>query len=261
MPQNVIFLGFNIAGEFSDTLMRSGQPLRIFIYDREVSKMNIEEQFNLIAEEYDANRRKFIPCFNDFYENTTNLIVSNIKSPRRFLDLGAGTGLLSYFWYMNCPDTEYVLVDIADDMLNVARRRFAGIRNVSYETADYSKGLPHGDFDVIASALSVHHLENDEKLRLFGQIYDKLPSGGLFINYDQFCGGQSDIDRWFDSYWESQIADSGLTENDLSLWRERRKLDKECSAEEETEMLYSCKFRTVKCVYSYHKFSVIIAIK
>ena len=24
--------------------------------------MNIEAQFNLIAEEYDCNRRKFIPC-------------------------------------------------------------------------------------------------------------------------------------------------------------------------------------------------------
>ncbi|GEM_PF-5404238 len=24
--------------------------------------MNIEEQFNLIADEYDANRKRFIPC-------------------------------------------------------------------------------------------------------------------------------------------------------------------------------------------------------
>lgn len=42
-------------------------------------KMNIEKQFNLIAEEYDSNRRKFIPCFDDFYKNTTEFIVSNIK--------------------------------------------------------------------------------------------------------------------------------------------------------------------------------------
>lgn len=25
--------------------------------------MNIEEQFNLVAKEYDSNRRKFLPCF------------------------------------------------------------------------------------------------------------------------------------------------------------------------------------------------------
>lgn len=29
--------------------------------------MNIEEQFNFIAKEYDANRKKFIPCFASDY--------------------------------------------------------------------------------------------------------------------------------------------------------------------------------------------------
>ena len=41
--------------------------------------MNIENQFNLIAAEYDSNRRKFIPCFDDFYKNTTEFIVSAIS--------------------------------------------------------------------------------------------------------------------------------------------------------------------------------------
>lgn len=223
--------------------------------------MNIEEQFNLIAEEYDVNRKKFIPCFEDYYKNTTKFIVSNIEEPKRVLDLGAGTGLLSYFWYRHFPASEYVLVDIADDMLNVARQRFAGIDNVSYLAADYSREIPAQDFDVIVSALSIHHLENRDKETLFERIYDKLPEGGLFVNYDQFCAGQVDMDDWFDSYWESQLADSGLTEHDIELWRERRKLDRECSVEEEMAMLGNRGFKSVKCVYSYQKFSVIIAIK
>lgn len=101
----------------------------------------------------------------------------------------------------------------------------------------------------------------EDKIKLFARIYDKLPSGGLFVNYDQFCGGQAEISQWYDSYWENQLANSGLTEKDMELWKERRKLDRECSVEEETEMLYRCKFKTVKCIYSYHKFSVMIAIK
>ena len=96
--------------------------------------MNIEKQFNLIAEEYDSNRRKFIPCFDDFYKNTTKFIVSNIKKPKQTVDLGAGTGLLTDFWYQQCPDSKYVLVDIANEMLNVARKRFEGIENISYQT-------------------------------------------------------------------------------------------------------------------------------
>lgn len=223
--------------------------------------MDIKEQFNLIAEEYDKNRKKFIPCFEDYYINTTKFIASNITEPRRILDLGAGTGLLPYFWYQHYPESEYVLVDIADDMLNIARKRFAGIDKVTYRVMNYSDGLPNGDFDVIISALSIHHLENDEKTKLFAKIYDKLPAGGLFVNYDQFCANQEEMNKWFNSYWENQLPQSGLTDKDIALWQERRKLDKECSVEDEIEMISKCNFNIAKCVYSNQKFSVIVAIK
>lgn len=223
--------------------------------------MTIEEQFNLIAKEYDGNRRQFIPCFDDFYETTTKLIIANIDAPKRVLDLGAGTGLLSYYWYKECPSAEYVLVDIADEMLEISKKRFAGIDRVQHKVLDYSKELPEGNFDAIISALSIHHLEDAQKEELFKRIYNKLPTGGVLANYDQFRAGTANMNRWFDSYWEKQLLASGLTVRDIELWKERRKLDKECSVEAEMEMLYKCNFSEVKCLYSYHKFSVIVAIK
>ena len=65
--------------------------------------MNIQDQFNLIAKEYDENRRKFIPCFEDYYVSTTNF---------------------------------------AEEMLSVAKKRFENVPNVKYEISDYSKKLP-----------------------------------------------------------------------------------------------------------------------
>ena len=223
--------------------------------------MDIEKQFNLIAEEYDCNRKKFIPCFDDFYKNTTEFIASNIDEPKRIIDLGAGTGLLTYFWYQQCPNSEYVLLDIADEMLNVARKRFHDIGNISYQVENYIHKLPDAIFDTVLSALSIHHLEDQDKIKLFSKIYDNLPDGGLFINYDQFCAGQPEMNHWFNSYWESQLANSGLTDKDIELWKERRKLDRECSVEQEVDMLKKCGFKVVKSVYSYQKFSVIVAIK
>ncbi|HOQ10237.1 MAG TPA: class I SAM-dependent methyltransferase [Syntrophomonadaceae bacterium] len=223
--------------------------------------MTIEEQFNLIAQEYDGNRRKFIPCFDDFYESTTKLIVANIDTPRRVLDLGAGTGLLSYYWYKECPSAEYVLVDIADEMLEISKKRFAGIDRVQHKVLDYTRELPEGNFDAIISALSIHHLEDAQKEELFKRIYNKLPAGGVLANYDQFCAGTANMNKWFDLYWEQQLLASGLTERDIELWKERRKLDKECSVEAQMEMLYRCNFSEIKCLYSYHKFSVIVAIR
>ncbi|HOO79203.1 MAG TPA: class I SAM-dependent methyltransferase [Lachnospiraceae bacterium] len=223
--------------------------------------MTIEEQFNMIAQEYDANRRRFIPCFDDYYINTTKLILSNGSVPKRVLDLGSGTGLLTYYWYRECKKADYVLLDIADDMLRVSKKRFEGLFNVDHMVMDYTKQLPEGEFDTVISALSIHHLEDSQKESLFARIYDKLPKGGIFVNYDQFCAGTTKMNQWFDSYWEEQLYHSDLTQNDIELWKERRKLDKECSVEKEIEMLQKCSFSVVKCLYSYHKFSVIMAVK
>lgn len=224
-------------------------------------KMDIEKQFNLIAKEYDSNRKKFIPCFDDFYKNTTKFVISNIDEPKQIVDLGAGTGLLTYFWYQQCPNSKYVLVDIANEMLNIARKRFNGIENISYQVENYIHKLLDIFFDTVISALSIHHLEDENKKKLFSRIYDSLPDGGLFINYDQFCAGQPEINYWFNSFWENQLANSGLNDKDIELWKERRKLDRECTVRQEMDMLENCRFKIVQCVYSYQKFSVIVAIK
>lgn len=223
--------------------------------------MSIASQFNRIAEEYDQNRRRFLPCFDEFYQKTTAFLLSSLPAPRRVLDLGAGTGLLSFFWRERCPGAEYVLTDVAEDMLQVARKRFDGAENVRYLTMDYSRQLPQGPFDAVISALSVHHLEDAEKQALFRRIYEALPEGGVFVNYDQFCAQTPLLSRWYDSYWEGQLAESGLTEHDLALWRERRKLDRECSVEAEVEMLRESGFPAVQCVYACQKFAVLAAVK
>lgn len=69
------------------------------------------------------------------------------------------------------------------------------------------------------------------------------------------------MDHWFNSFWESQLASSGLTGKDIELWKEPRKLDRECSVRQEEDMLKDSGFQIVECVYSCQKFSVIVAIK
>lgn len=235
---------------------RRGRPARV-----SHGPDSIEAQFNLISEEYDRNRRKFIPCFDDFYAGTTKFLASGMDKPRCVVDLGAGTGLLTSCWYRFFPEADYVLVDMADEMLNVAGKRFAGLRNVSFRTENYIDALPDVPFDTVISALSVHHLEDADKARLFERIHEALPQGGLFVNYDQFRAGTPEMNQWFDSYWENGLLTSGLSEGDIIRWREHRKLDRECSVEQEVRMLTDCGFDVVECVYANLKFAVIAAVK
>ena len=223
--------------------------------------MDIREQFNLVADEYDKNRKFFVPCFDDFYISSTKFIASNISYPKKIIDLGAGTGLLTYFWYQNFPNAGFLLIDIADEMLNIARKRFYNISNVSYQIMDYKNDFPNGNFDTIISALSIHHLSDPEKQELFYKIYEILPENGLFVNYDQFLAEQPQINNWYNSYWENQLNCSELTRSDIEAWQERKKLDKECSVQQELNMLRDCNFKIVECIYVYQKFAVIFAIK
>lgn len=223
--------------------------------------MTIEEQFNRIAKAYDSNRKKFIPCFEAFYKETTAFIAENIPYPKRILDLGAGTGLLTYFWYEQFPKAQYTLVDIAGDMLHVAKERFAGIDTMTYQIEDYIKSFPEDDYDCIISALSIHHLDFNQKKELFKKIYEKLPTNGIFVNYDQFCANHDELKTWFDTYWEKRLTQKDLSKEDIALWRERRLLDKECSVEEELNLLRDSGFKIVECLYLNQKFAILMAIK
>ncbi len=223
--------------------------------------MESEKQVNLIAEGYDENRRRFIPCYDAYYGETTAFLAASLPVPKRILDLGAGTGLLSSVWYHYFDKAVYVLMDSAEDMLQVARKRFAGKENISYLVRDYAEGVPDDAFDTIISSLSIHHLESVQKEALFQDIYAKLPVGGIFVNYDQFCAGTAPMNACFDSYWVNQLKLSGLTEPEFQQWYERRKLDRECSMEEEQIMLEKSGFRWVKCIFVQQKFAVLCAMK
>ena len=79
-------------------------------------------------------------------------------APGASVDLGAGTGLLAAMLRPAHPDCVLTLVDLSPAMLDEAKRRFAGSADFTYEVADYAQALPEGPFDLVVSALSIHHL-------------------------------------------------------------------------------------------------------
>lgn len=225
---------------------------------------SVKVQFNRVAREYDENRRKFISCFDDYYIGTTDFIAKSVlggAEPRLIFDLGSGTGLLAGFWYEHFPNANYVLVDIAEEMLAVAKKRFDGLLNVEYRVCDYSEALPERVPDLVMSALSIHHLEHEQKKSLFEKIHATLPSGGLFVNYDQFCLDDACLDACVNDYWLKEILASGLSEFEFNRWQDRKKLDRECSIAKEMAWLKNAGFESVECVYAKGKFGVIIAKK
>jgi tRNA (cmo5U34)-methyltransferase len=65
-------------------------------------------------------------------------------------------------------------------MLQAARGRLAG-RPVDLAVADLADPLPSGPFDLVVSALAVHHLDGPAKADLFTRVAAALRPGGRFV--------------------------------------------------------------------------------
>ena len=72
--------------------------------------------------------------------------------------------------------------------MNVARQRFSENQNFDFITEDYSRKLPDGNFDLICSALSIHHMEDSDKQLLYNLVFEKLTDKGCFINLESSSG-------------------------------------------------------------------------
>jgi tRNA (cmo5U34)-methyltransferase len=177
------------------------------------------------------------------------------------VDLGAGTGLLTKEIYEMYNDAHYTLVDISIDMLNIARQRFDGLNNFEFIEHNYTENIPIENCDFICSALSIHHLENNYKEKLYKNIYKKLDKNGCFMNLDIFIAESKVIDNMYNEWWFNYINENIKTNEEMNRMNESRELDKENTINETLKLLKKCGFKDVECIYNFMKFGAIIAIK
>jgi Methylase involved in ubiquinone/menaquinone biosynthesis len=220
----------------------------------------IATAFNEIAVKYDQQRRFLIPCYDDFYKIIVELSESQLPNPR-ILDIGAGTGLLTSFLISKFPKTQFTLIDFSDEMLNVARQRFEGMDNISYIASDYKGFVEQEQYDIIVSALSIHHLSNAEKSSLYRGIYQSLAKGGAFINGDQFLARSQETEDWYHKLWVDKIESTSLSEKEKLAAYERMKLDVPATVEDNLHWLEAAGFANPDLFYKYYCFGVIRGLK
>ena len=220
----------------------------------------IQRKFDAISKKYDEQRRKFIPCFDDFYGATVSVASVDAKNPG-ILDVGAGTGLLSAFLMERYPEASFTLIDISEKMLDMAKDRFGNNSNVKYIAADYSKYAFTEKYDMVVSALSIHHLEDKEKEELYKKSYSTLKANGIFINADQVHGETPFIENLNKTKWRQHIESSGLPEEEILAGYERVKLDKDTKLDQQLDWLKEAGFCDVSCIYKYYQFAVMFGRK
>ena len=140
----------------------------------------LEGQFHFDPDTYAAMIREDIPVFDRLQEE---LASASGVGARRILELGTGTGETTRRLLARHPDATIVGIDASEDMLRRAREALHGER-VELHVARLQETLPAGPFDLVASALAVHHLTEAEKAGLFEWIAAVLEPGGRFVLAD-----------------------------------------------------------------------------
>jgi tRNA (cmo5U34)-methyltransferase len=133
-------------------------------------------QFHFFADGYLDLMHSEVPDY-ELLEDTVAAATVGIDA-RRVLDLGVGTGETLRRVATNHPEAELVGIDESDDMMAAARTALpaATLRNAHLEDE-----LPAGPFDLVISALAVHHLDGPGKADLFRRVAAVIRPGGRFV--------------------------------------------------------------------------------
>lgn len=224
----------------------------------------IQRVFDASARSYDAERRLLVPCFDAFYGNALEVIRDwDGPADARVVDLGAGTGLFAALVAAMLPDARFLLLDLSPEMLAQANQRFDEGERGRIETAlfDFADGDLGGPWDLVISALAIHHLADEEKQSLFKRVYRSLSPGGLFVNAEQVLGPSVSAEARNVRRWQAEIRAAGATGASIARAEERMRFDRSCSVEAQLCWMREAGFDDVDCTFKAWRFAVIAGWK
>jgi tRNA (cmo5U34)-methyltransferase len=145
--------------------------------------------------------RDEIPGYGELQEQAAKAAAG--MDAQAVLELGIGTGETTRRVLEHHPQARLTAIDSSPKMLERARETYpeADIRLSRLEDP-----LPQGPFDLVFSALAVHHLDGAGKRDLFGRIHAALRPGGRFVLADVVVP-ENEADQQIGIDWVMDLPD------------------------------------------------------
>ena len=123
-----------------------------------------------------------------------------------FLDLGCGDGILGRAVLSNFPGARATFLDFSEPMLKRAREIAAREGHEGhFVLKDFgSSGWEEAvrgqaPFDAILSGYAIHHLPDERKRELYGEIFKLLAPWGLFLNLEHVASPTPWVEKIYDN--------------------------------------------------------------
>lgn len=224
--------------------------------------------------DFDAGIRQLLPRYDEMLEVITRCVPSTCK---KILELGCGTGELTFKILKRCPDVEIVAVDYSPRMINFAsskvassgyQQRWSGQEVDFGEWANYPDKFNVGaNFDACISSLAIHHLTDEMKQNLFTRVYKSLSASGCFWNADPILPEAptlTDVYKLAREEWANQqgttLADIRARLGSSSTYGYSSQ-DQLATLDAHLQMLRQAGFSTVAVPWKYYGLAVFGGIK
>jgi tRNA (cmo5U34)-methyltransferase len=147
----------------------------------------------LVVESFLHGKRGDIPYASDQLKIMLHLLQYNETPIKKFIDLGAGDGILSQMILERFNDSQGCLIDFSELMIESAYKRLENylsrikILNCDISDSHWQEitfGSQTETIDAVVSGFTIHHLSHRRKNELYQEIYNHLSHNGIFINVE-----------------------------------------------------------------------------
>jgi ubiquinone/menaquinone biosynthesis C-methylase UbiE len=216
--------------------------------------------FDGIASSYDSQAQRGLPRYD---EMISELVRTLPERAEQILELGCGTGALTFRLLERFPVAAIEVVDASKPMLEVLQGRVPPedrsrlrVVNSPFEELDRRAG----SFDLVTSSMSLHHVV--DKQAFYERIRSWLRPGGFLVFADELIGAVPYVQaRLWDRWIAFAKRPDGLTTDELD----------DCLAHVETYDHYEtladqlgylsgAGFAPVDCVWRYLNYAVFVAV-
>ena len=223
---------------------------------------SVDEFFDALTDEYAAVIERCFPRYREMLWALLDYLPPGFQ-PRRVLELGAGTGNLSVLLAERFPEAEIHFVDIAGESLLSCRQRLGEQERFHFHPVDFRDlEFSPSEFEFVTSSIAVHHLQANEKQRLFQAIHRWLSPDGIFAYADQHAGATTDLSEQHIANWKSISMKAGSTEEEWAMWmRHQSEHDFHDTLTDQLNWIEEAGFPLVDCPWRYLLWTVVQARK
>lgn len=211
---------------------------------------SVKRHLNVDAEGYEAQIRRLIPHYDDMIATGVELLAALAPAHGHVIDLGGGTGSLSFALLEGLPGVRVTLVDVDVDMLGEARRRLARFADrVTFHEGSYLDPMPAAY--VVVASLALHHIHDlPTKTALYREIHDTLSRGGVLLNLDAAVTEGARLRELVFERMATGMGEHGITDAEarghFAAWAEE---DRYFALDTELSALREAGFDEVECFW------------